>query len=119
MLSLRSLRLWVKNGYWTWVMYQVGPCNCMMMGKLYDDDGYQQKALGYPRLGGLPRKLAKKVECGSRVLEAVGWVARRRSRAVYELEVRQLEGAKEIDPSPVVGQDRLALPGKIEREELP
>lgn len=31
MLSLRSLRLWVENGYWTWVMYQVGPCNCMMM----------------------------------------------------------------------------------------
>lgn len=52
-------------------------------------------------------------------MEAVGWVARRRSRAVYELEVRQLEGAKEIDPFPVVGQDRLAPPGKNEREERP
>lgn len=86
---------------------------------MYDDGVYQQKVLGYPRLGGLPRKLAKKVECGSRALEAVGWVARRRSRAVYELEVRQLEGAKEIDPSPVVGQDRLAPPGKNERQERP
>lgn len=62
------------------------------------DDGemvfVNRRFLGIPDLGGLPKTLAKSVEV---VLEPVGWVARRRSRADDELEVRQLEGAKEID----------------------
>lgn len=88
--------------YWAWVMYQVGPCNWMMVGEwcLATNRFWVSQIWGFTWTAGK----------GDNMLEPVGWVARRKRRgAAGELEVRQMEEAKEIEVPTLA---RRSLPGK-------